>query len=107
MRFLHSGLKLPFGIEFYPPDILLQPHSASLQMMFYTGGQFPAEYKGNIFAAQHGSWNRAKPTGYKIIRGIVKDGLPSGEYEDFAIGFVIGDARVWGRRGPQLSVILF
>ena len=66
-------------------------------MMFYTGEQFPAEYKGNIFAAQHGSWNRAKRTGYKIIRGIVKDGLPSGEYEDFVTGFVIDDARVWGR----------
>jgi glucose/arabinose dehydrogenase len=79
------------------PDILLQPHMASLQMMFYTGGQFPAEYKGSIFAAQHGSWNRSKRTGYKIIRGIVKDGVPTGEYEDFVTGFVIDDARSWGR----------
>ena len=79
------------------PDILLQPHSASLQMMFYTGGQFPAEYKGSIFAAEHGSWNRAKRTGYKIVRGIVKDGIPTGEYEDFVTGFVIDDAASWGR----------
>lgn len=79
------------------PDILLQPHSASLQMMFYTGSQFPAEYKGSIFAAEHGSWNRAKRTGYKIIRGIVKDGVPTGEYEDFVTGFVIDDAASWGR----------
>ena len=79
------------------PDILLQPHSASLQMMFYTGNQFPAEYKGSIFAAEHGSWNRAKRTGYKIIRGIVKDGVPTGEYEDFVTGFVIDDSQSWGR----------
>ncbi len=79
------------------PDILLQPHMASLQMMFYTGDQFPAEYKGSIFAAEHGSWNRAKRTGYKIIRGIVKDGVPTGEYEDFVTGFVIDDAASWGR----------
>jgi glucose/arabinose dehydrogenase len=79
------------------PDILIQPHSASLQMMFYTGKQFPAEYDGNIFAAEHGSGTRAKLTGYKIIRGIVKDGVPSGAYEDFVTGFVIDDARVWGR----------
>ena len=68
-----------------------------MQMMFYTGDQFPAEYKGNIFAAEHGSWNRAKRTGYKIIRGIVKDGVPTGAYEDFVTGFAIDDARVWGR----------
>ena len=79
------------------PDILLQPHMASLQMMFYTGNQFPADYKGSVFAAQHGSWNRAKRTGYKIIRGIVKDGVPTGEYEDFVTGFVIDDAASWGR----------
>src|SRR5436305_1548454 len=45
------------------PDVLLQPHFASLQMMFYEGTQFPAEYKGDIFAAQHGSWNRTARTG--------------------------------------------
>jgi glucose/arabinose dehydrogenase len=68
-----------------------------LQMMFYTGNQFPAEYRGSVFAAEHGSRNRAKRTGYKIIRAIVKDGVPSGAYEDFVTGFVIDDARVWGR----------
>ena len=68
-----------------------------MQMMFYTGNQFPAEYEGNVFAAEHGSWNRAKRTGYKIIRGMVKDGVPSGEYEDFVTGFVIDNARVFGR----------
>jgi glucose/arabinose dehydrogenase len=94
---LHVGARPDLKNEVIVPDILIQSHSASLQMMFYSGEQFPAEYKGNIFAAQHGSWNRAKRTGYKIIRGIVKDGLPSGEYEDFVTGFVIDDTLVWGR----------
>lgn len=79
------------------PDILLQSHSASLSMMIYTGEQFPAEYHGSIFAAEHGSWNRAKRTGYKIIRGIMKDGVPTGEYEDFVTGFVTSDSSAWGR----------
>jgi glucose/arabinose dehydrogenase len=79
------------------PDVLLQPHSAPLGMVFYNGNQFPAEYKGQVFAASHGSWNRNTRTGYKIIRVIIKDGSPTGEYEDFVTGFVINDANVWGR----------
>jgi glucose/arabinose dehydrogenase len=93
----HKGARPDLKDKVIIPDILIQPHSASLQMMFYSGTQFPAEYKGNIFAAEHGSWNRAKPTGYKIIRAIVKDGVPTGEYDDFVTGFVIDDAHVWGR----------
>ena len=45
----------------------------------------------------HGSWNRAKRTGYKVVRLIFKDGKPTGEYEDFLVGFVADDASVWGR----------
>jgi glucose/arabinose dehydrogenase len=79
------------------PDVLIQAHSASLEMTFYAATQFPADYRGNIFAAEHGSWNRAKRTGYKVIRVIVKDGAPTGEYEDFVTGFVVNDSEVWGR----------
>ena len=79
------------------PDVLLQSHAASLQMVVYDGAQFPAEYKGQIFAALHGSWNRQKRLGYKIIRAVVKDGVPTGEYEDFVTGFVVDDSSVWGR----------
>jgi glucose/arabinose dehydrogenase len=79
------------------PDVLIQSHSASLQMMFYTGNAFPADYKGNAFAAEHGSWNRATRTGYKIIRVPVTDGVPAGWYEDFVTGFVVDDSSVWGR----------
>ena len=98
----HIGARPDLKNEVIVPDILIQPHSASMQMMFYSGDQFPAEYKGNVFAAEHGSWNRAKRTGYKIIRGIVKDGVPTGAYEDFVTGFAIDDARVWGGRSASL-----
>ena len=80
------------------PDVLLQPHNASLEMTFYTGKQFPAEYQGDIFAAQHGSWNRSVRTGYELIRvPLHQTGKASGEYEDFLTGFVLPDGQVWGR----------
>ena len=93
----HRGARPDLKDKIAVPDILIQPHSASLQMMFYTGRQFPREYQGNVFAAEHGSWNRSKFVGFKIIRGIVKGGVPTGEYEDFVTGFVINDEQVWGR----------
>jgi glucose/arabinose dehydrogenase len=79
------------------PDVLLQSHSASLDMTFYTGTSFPAQYRNNAFAAEHGSWNRARRTGYKIVHIPLKDGKASGEYEDFMTGFVLNDDEVWGR----------
>lgn len=80
------------------PDVILQPHSASLQMTFYEGRQFPAEYRGDIFASEHGSWNRSPRAGYEVIRvPLHQTGHATGEYEDFLTGFVIDDDRVWGR----------
>jgi len=79
------------------PDVLVQSHSASLQMTFYDGTQFPAEYRGAIFAAEHGSWNRSRRTGYKIIRVVMQNGVPTGEYADFMTGFVINERNVWAR----------
>jgi glucose/arabinose dehydrogenase len=79
------------------PDVLLQAHSASLQLTFYEGEMFPPEYRGDAFAAFHGSWNRAKRTGYKVVRVLQKDGVPTGEYEDFLVGFVASAGNVWGR----------
>ena len=93
----HQGEHSELQDKIIVPDVLIQPHSASMQMMFYTGDQFPAEYKENIFAAEHGSWNRSAPIGYKIIRAIVRDHKITGEYEDFVTGFVLDDAHVWGR----------
>jgi len=79
------------------PDILVNPHFASLEMLFYEGSQFPAEYKGDGFAAEHGSWNRSQRSGYEVIRLPMKDGHATGEYEDFLTGFTVGDGNVWGR----------
>jgi glucose/arabinose dehydrogenase len=73
------------------PDILLQPHNASLEMTFYDGSMFPAEYKGDIFAAEHGSWNKSVRTGYEVIRAPLNNGKASGIYEDFLTGFVTDD----------------
>jgi glucose/arabinose dehydrogenase len=79
------------------PDVILQPHNASLGLIFYEGKQFPAEYKGDIFAAEHGSWNKAVRAGYELIRAPMKDGHATGEYEDFMTGFVVDNGHVWGR----------
>jgi glucose/arabinose dehydrogenase len=93
----HRGERPDLKDKITVPDVLIQAHSASLEMTFYEATQFPEAYRGNIFAAEHGSWNRSKRTGYKIIRAIVKDGVPTGAYEDFATGFVVNDSEVWGR----------
>jgi glucose/arabinose dehydrogenase len=79
------------------PDVLLQAHSASLGLTFYEGTNFPADYRGDAFAAEHGSWNRSQRTGYKVIRIRLKNGVPTGEYEDFVTGFVVNERDVWGR----------
>lgn len=80
------------------PDVLLQPHNASLEMVFYEGKQFPAEYEGDIFSSQHGSWNRAPRAGYEVVRvPLHQTGHASGEYEDFLTGFVLPNGEVWGR----------
>ena len=79
------------------PDVLFQPHSAPLGIDFYTGDSFPAKFKGDAFAAMHGSWNRDLRTGYKVVRLIFKDGKPTGVYQDFMTGFVLSDQKVWGR----------
>ncbi|MGZ8331356.1 MAG: PQQ-dependent sugar dehydrogenase, partial [Rhodoplanes sp.] len=93
----HRGARPDLADKVTVPDTLIQPHSAPLGMAFSTGSQFPADYRGQAFAALHGSWNRAKRTGYKIVRVILRDGVPTGEYEDFVTGFVLDDSRVWGR----------
>ncbi len=80
------------------PDILLQAHNASLEMTFYEGKQFPAEYSGDIFASEHGSWNKKIRAGYEVIRvPLHQTGHASGEYEDFVTGFVLPDGSAWGR----------
>src|SRR5438067_2925581 len=93
----HRGERPDLKDKITVPDVLIQAHSASMGMVIYEGDQFPSEYAGDAFAAQHGSWNRAKRTGYKVVRVRLKDGAPNGEYEDFMTGFVVNDAAVWAR----------
>jgi glucose/arabinose dehydrogenase len=93
----HAGERPDLKGKITVPDVLIQPHSASLGLTFYNAKAFPAEYSGDGFAAEHGSWNRSKRTGYKVIRIRLKDGVPTGEYQDFVTGFVINDSDVWGR----------
>jgi hypothetical protein len=70
-------------------------------MTFYTAGSgkfaFPASYVGDAIVGFHGSWNRSLRTGYKLVRVHMKNGEPTGDYEDFLTGFVVDDAHVWGR----------
>jgi glucose/arabinose dehydrogenase len=79
------------------PDVLIQAHSASLGLTFYEGHQFPAKYRGDIFAAEHGSWNRDPRAGYEVILVPLKNGHASAVYEDFVTGFVLPNGDVWGR----------
>ena len=93
----HKGKHPELKDKVIVPDVLVEPHNASLEMTFYDGQQFPPEYRGDIFAAEHGSWNRAVRTGYEVIRVPLKNGRASGEYEDFLTGFVTPEGQVWGR----------
>lgn len=93
----HKGKHPELKDKAIVPDVLLQPHNASLEMTFYEGQQFPAEYKGEIFASEHGSWNKAVRVGYEVIRVPLQKGDATGGYEDFLTGFVLPDGNVWGR----------
>jgi glucose/arabinose dehydrogenase len=93
----HKGKHPELKDKAIVPDVLLQAHMASLDLTFYDGDEFPEEYRGDLFAAEHGSWNRARRVGYKVVRVPLKDGKSSGVYEDFLVGFVTEDGDVWGR----------
>jgi glucose/arabinose dehydrogenase len=94
----HRGKHPELARKVIVPDVLLQPHFASLALSFYRGRGFPPSFRGDIFAAEHGSWNRKVRTGYEVIR-IPFDGgtRPTGGYEDFLTGFVTAEGDVWGR----------
>jgi glucose/arabinose dehydrogenase len=92
-----AGKRRDLAAHVTVPDVLIQPHSAPLNIVFYDGAQFPAAYKGDAFVALHGSWNRDRRTGYKLVRLPMKDGKATGEYEDFLTGFVDPEGNVMGR----------
>jgi glucose/arabinose dehydrogenase len=79
------------------PDVLLEPHNASLNITFYEGKQFPKQFEGQLFGAEHGSWNRSVRTGYEVVLVPMKNGHATGEYQDFLTGFVNPAGECWGR----------
>jgi glucose/arabinose dehydrogenase len=93
----HAGKHPELQSKVITPDVLMQPHNGSLQMTFYTGKSFPGVSTGDIFAAEHGSWNRKERTGYEVAHLPMKNGKATGEYEDFVTGFTTPDGGVWGR----------
>lgn len=97
----HKGVRPDLAGQAIVPDVLLQAHSAALGIAFYAvdagSAVFPADYRGDLFVALHGSWNRNSRTGYKVVRAKLQNGKPTGEYEDFLTGFVVDGRSVWGR----------
>jgi glucose/arabinose dehydrogenase len=70
------------------PSLTYQAHAAPMQMVFYNGTKFPAEYQNDAFVAMRGSWNRSKPVGYKVVRVNFENGKPV-RFEDFLTGFLV------------------
>jgi glucose/arabinose dehydrogenase/cytochrome c2 len=97
----HAGARPDLKGKATLPDVPYTSHSAAVNLDFYTASTgssaFPAQYVGQGLAVLHGSWNRAYRSGGKVVRVVMKDGVPTGEYEDFLTGFVVTDAGVWGR----------
>jgi glucose/arabinose dehydrogenase len=93
----HAGKHPELKSKVLIPDVLVGPHNASLGMTFYQARQFPDDYRGDAFAAEHGSWNRSARTGYDVVRIPLQQGRATGEFEDFLTGFVTPDGKVWGR----------
>jgi glucose/arabinose dehydrogenase len=98
----HAGERPDLAGFVLVPDVPVQSHSAPLEMTFYPlnasgPAAFPADYRGDVFAAFHGSWNRNGRTGSKVVRVRLWKGAPTGDYEDFLTGFVIDNGHVWGR----------
>lgn len=92
------------------PEVEIQAHSAPLGLTFYTGEQFPPEYRGNLIVALHGSWNRSAPVGYKVVRVTMDNGIP-GKVIDLATGWLPENGGQWGRpvdvlTGPEGSLFV-
>jgi glucose/arabinose dehydrogenase len=102
----HRGERPDLVAKTVVPSVLIQAHSAPIGMAFYNGSMFPPEYRGNAFVGLHGSWNRSRRTGYKIIRIPFKNGHPTGGYDDFVVGWMTDETsrRVWGR--PACLLVL-
>jgi glucose/arabinose dehydrogenase len=87
--------------DFTPPAIELGPHVAAIGMRFYTGSMFPSEYRNRIFIAEHGSWNRDEPIGYRVTM-VRLEGNRAVSYETFAEGWLRKNGKAWGRPADVL-----
>jgi glucose/arabinose dehydrogenase len=88
--------------EFTPPVTNLGAHVAAIGMKFYTGTMFPATYKNQVFIAEHGSWNRSSPVGYRVMM-VTLDGNVANGYKPFAEGW-LKDGKAWGRPADVLQL---
>jgi glucose/arabinose dehydrogenase len=97
----HAGQRPDLQGKTITPDVPYEAHSAAVGFTFYTAtsgrSAFPAEYVGDAFAVFHGSWNRADRTGHKVVRVPIENGVPTGEYVDFLVGFITPEGKPWGR----------
>jgi len=95
----HKGEQHDPPVQALVPDVLFQAHSAVLGLAFYTGTMFPQDHRGDAFVAMHGSWNRSKRTGYKVVRIHFQNNRPVGGYDDFIAGWMLSEdqSEVWGR----------
>lgn len=95
----HAGKRPDLVARAIVPDILIQSHSAALGLAFNEGSSFPAEYRGGLFVALHGSWNRDPLTGFAVVWIPFRDGRPAGGPRDFLTGFIADAERgvVYGR----------
>lgn len=93
----HAGERPDLAGKAIVPDVLIQAHSSTLQMVFYDRRAFGKRYAGDAFAALRGSWNRENRTGYKVVRAPMVKGRAVGAYQNFMTGFVLDEDRVWGR----------
>ena len=97
----HAGERPDLKGKTITPDVPYEAHSAAVGFAFYTvtsgRSAFPSDYVGDAFAVFHGSWNRADRTGHKIVRVPIKNGVPTGEYVDFLVGFITPDGQPWAR----------
>jgi glucose/arabinose dehydrogenase len=90
--------------NYTPPVAKLGAHVAALGMRFYTGAMFPADYKNNIFIAEHGSWNRSTKVGYRVVRVVVGPDGSAPRMEPFAQGWLGKNDEVWGRPADVLPM---
>lgn len=93
----HAKARPDLADKTIAPDVLIQAHSAPLGIVFDNRNAMDESIRGSGFVALHGSWNRSKVTGYKVVRLVMRGGRATGEYEDFLTGFALPDGRLWGR----------